>query len=412
MKLHWAVLINNNSDTSGFLEDLENGYFPEPLSHLKHQKGALFSKVTLERFMTEEERHENRVIDHIAQPLRSLSSGEQKRALLKYIFDLEPSYVVLDNPFDNLDAPFVEEMVQMLTARAETIQFIQMISRKKDVLPFINQFAQLEKGAFNILRILPEEGNKKPLPKTLQAIPGPVHDHPAQQGPLIVFKDVHVAYGNKAILQAINWRVAPGEFWQLKGPNGSGKSTILSMITGDNPKAFGQDIHLFGKKKGSGESVWDIKKNIGYFSPIMTDKFSGRHSVEHMLISGLTDSIGLYVRPTETQERCAQEWLHLLGLQRERNTHFHALTPGKQRLVMTARAMVKHPPLLILDEPTAGLDDASASFFVQLVNTFAAQSSSAVIFVSHREEPGLRPKAILELVPGPEGSRGTVQKGK
>ena len=180
------------------------------------------------------------------------------------------------------------------------------------------------------------------------------------------------------------------------------------MITGENPKGYGQELYIFGQKKGSGESVWDIKKNIGYFTPSMTDKFTGYHSVEFMIISGLTDSIGLYSRPTEAQLRIAKEWLLLLQMWPLKDTLYNNLTMGQKRLVMCARAMIKHPALLIFDEPTASLDDESALLFVALVNKFAKESESTIIFVSHRKEPGLTPDRIYELQLTDQGSLGTV----
>ncbi|WKX74833.1 ABC transporter ATP-binding protein [Zobellia laminariae] len=159
------------------------------------------------------------------------------------------------------------------------------------------------------------------------------------------------------------------------------------MITGENPKGYGQELYIFGRKKGTGESVWEIKKRIGYFTPSMTDKFTGYHSVSHMIISGFYDSVGLYINPTEAQLRLAKEWLTLIGLWDMKDALFHDLSMGQKRLIMCARAMIKHPPLLILDEPTAGLDDDSAALFVALVNKFATQSNTTVIFVSHRKEP-------------------------
>jgi molybdate transport system ATP-binding protein len=217
-----------------------------------------------------------------------------------------------------------------------------------------------------------------------------------------------VAYGDTPILHAINWDIRPGEFWQLRGKNGSGKTTLLSMITGDNPKGYGQELILFGIKKGSGESIWDIKKKIGYFTPAMIDRFTGYHSLQNMLISGIMDSIGLYIKPTEVQIRLAGEWLALIGMRGMKETYFHDLSMGHQRLVMCVRAMIKHPLLLILDEPTAGLDDRSARLFVSLVNKIAEESKTAIVFVSHREEPGLQAKFEYELVESEKGSLGKV----
>ena len=225
---------------------------------------------------------------------------------------------------------------------------------------------------------------------------------------LITLKNVNVSYNDRPILKNITWEIGRGEFWELSGNNGSGKTTILSMITGENPKGYGQELYLFGYKKGSGESVWDIKKNIGYFTPTMTDKFTGYHSLEHMMISGILDSVGLYVRPTEAQLRLAKEWLQLINMWHLKDTLFHDLTLGQRRLIMTTRAMIKHPLLLILDEPTVGLDDNSAKLLVSLVNKMAQESKSTIIFVSHRKESALQPQFIFRLKEGEGGSQGEV----
>ena len=241
-------------------------------------------------------------------------------------------------------------------------------------------------------------------------IPSPLKKIAYGDTVLIELKGVNVSYFEKPILKNINWEIKKGDFWELRGKNGSGKTTILSMITGENPKGYGQELFIFGRKKGSGESVWDIKKHIGYFTPAMTDKFTGYHSVENMVISGLTDSIGLYVRPTEAQLRTAREWLNLIGMWEMRHTLFHDLTMGQKRLVMCARAMIKHPILLIFDEPTAGLDDGSAELFVGLVNKFAEESETTIVFVSHRSESNLNPDFVYELEMRDGGSVGKVLK--
>ena len=142
----------------------------------------------------------------------------------------------------------------------------------------------------------------------------------------------------------------------------------------------------------------------------MTDKFTGYHSVEHMMISGILDSVGLYVKPTESQLRLAKEWLQLINMWHLKDSHFHDLTMGQKRLVMTTRAMIKHPLLLILDEPTAGLDDLSAILLIALVNKIAQESNSTIIFVSHRNEEGLRPQFRFMLKEGKHGSLGEMQR--
>ena len=411
MQQHWAVFINNNSNKTGFIGQLLSDRLPVPFVSLNGKRAALFSKLELDQFIEEEERHDHKILtSETTQSLQTMSSGERKKALLTYLLSTKPDYLVLDNPFDNLDMSFQETFKKMLGKIASEINMVQLISRREDLLPFVTNYAVLEGSKLVILDERSEftgrMEHKALNPDT--AIPSAPELPCKSADPLILLKNVSVFYSGKPILRDINWRIRPGEFWQLAGRNGSGKTTILSMITGDNPKGYGQELYIFGRRKGSGETVWDIKRQLGYFTPAMIDRFRGYHSLEHMLISGLTDSIGLYLRPTEAQIRIANEWLHLLGLEGFRDTYFHDLSTGLQRLVMCARAMIKHPPLLILDEPTAGLDDNSAALFVSLVNKFARESSTAIVFVSHRAEPGLKPNAVFQLEMTAQGSVGTV----
>ncbi len=407
---HWAIFIDNESNKSEFVQSILKGNPPQALDALADLNGALFSKLTIERFMDEEDRHGKKVITKPGeQSLRSMSSGEQKKTLLNYLFKAKPDYLILDNPFDNLDTDSQKKLVNTLTDNSLLITFIQFISRKDDLLPFITNYASLKKSSLIVQKDLTFfSGSTSKIPFS-EKIPEPLHKIPYSRSILLELKGVHVKYGDKSILQNINWIIKQGEFWQLIGKNGSGKTTILSMLTGENPKGYGQELFLFGIKKGSGESIWDIKRKIGYFTPAMTDKFTGYHSVENMLISGLNDSIGLYIRPTEAQLRLAKEWLALIDMWHIRAKRFHDLSMGQKRLVMTVRAMIKHPLLLILDEPTAGLDDASAKLLVALVNKMARESNVTTVFVSHRKEPGLEPDKIYELQMTENGSVGVIK---
>jgi molybdate transport system ATP-binding protein len=178
------------------------------------------------------------------------------------------------------------------------------------------------------------------------------------------------------------------------------------MIFGDNPKAYGQDITLFGVKKGSGESVWEIKQKIGYFSSEILRGIKRHDSIGNMIVSGFFDSIGLYKTPTITQIKIAQQWLYVLGMFDMRKQSFLSLSNGHKRLVLIARAMVKNPPLLILDEPTNGLDDTDAELFTELINKIAKETNTAILYVSHQKEENLKPDFIFGLIPEESGSIG------
>ena len=404
---HRAIFINNQSQCDQLIEDILNGLrIPAEFKYLKDLKGVLFSKGALDDFIEEEEIHDQKwLTSNTEQSLKSMSSGERKKALLAYLLQSDPDYLILLNPFDNLDSESQIGLKERLIKLSTKKQILLFLSRKADLLPFISNFYFLKDKQLIPLHLAPEIENPslyeftKPIPKPLERIP---YEH-AQ---IVQLKNVCVSYGSSQILDKVNWVIRPGEFWKLSGPNGSGKSTLLSMINGDNPKAYGQDINIFGYQKGKGESVWDLKKSMGYFTPAMIDRFKGYHSLENMIISGLFDSIGLYVKPGNVHQRLAKEWLELIGMDHKKDKYFHTLSLGEKHLIMCIRAMIKHPPLLILDEPTAGLDDKSAALVVALANKMAQESETAIIFVSHREEPLLKTQYEFQLSPAESGSLG------
>ena len=407
---HTAIYTDNNSFKKEFAEQLLKGSTPEDLSFLRGLKGAYFSNSSLDNFLEAEARYDRSGLNLGQRTLKSLSSGERKKALLKYLLNQKPEFLILDDVFNNLDTASREDLKTDLQKRGANLIVIQFLSRTEDRLSFI------EKGAFLSGNQLSGFPNYSPLqnPLKLDIYDGKLPPPPGPDIPLpdilIEFRKVNLSYQESRILKNIDWKIKQGEFWELRGPNGSGKTSLITMIIGDNPKAYGKDLFLFGSRKGSGESVWDIKEKIGYFTPALTDRFRGNHKAEAMLISGLLDSVGLYIKPTDQQQILARKWLALLGLSDLSNVLFRKLSEGHQRLLMCARAMIKHPPLLILDEPTAGLDEASAQLLIALVRKMAKDSRTAIVFVSHRKEPGLQADNILELLPGHQGSQGKIHR--
>jgi molybdate transport system ATP-binding protein len=376
------------------------------ISDYADKKGALFSEITLNKFIDEEIRHGHfDVITSANNSLHKSSDGERKKALLKHLISTNPEYLILDNIFGSLDQISQKEIKNSLKELSKKIPIVQLTKRMNDILGFVNQIYQYSGKALVPVKNI-NTWNKKKKDSFIGFLPEAYQRIKIKSGSLVELKNVTVTYGSRTILNNISLTIKSGEFWQLSGPNGSGKTTILSLISGDNPKAYLQDITLFGIKKGSGESVWELKKNIGYFSSEMTRGFSRLDSIEKMIISGFFDSVGLYQAPKDRQIMLAHQWLELLGLLEIRKTNFLRLSTGHQRLVLIARAMVKHPPLLILDEPTASLDDSDALLVSDLINKIAEESNTAILYVSHRVEPGLNPSHLYELVPSENGSVG------
>jgi molybdate transport system ATP-binding protein len=409
-----GLYLSNTSNKKSIIEKIMTNRFLNTIIDLNSMKGVLHSTITINRFVEEELRHDRFLIQNADNSsLGSMSGGQQKKALLMYLIAQKPDYMVLDDVYSNIDKETQQSITVTLGQLAKTTLLIQVFFRKRDILPCIgivltideNNAIVKEESAESFMTIMPspETGiNRFNLPKEYD-------ENHADINPLIQLNSVSVKYFDKKVLDKVNWTIQKGEFWQLTGPNGSGKSTLLSIITGDNPRGYGQDMILFGKKKGTGESIWDIKRQIGYFTPSMILQFTRDDTVENMIISGLLDSVGLYIKPSDLQKDIAKSWLEMLGPS-YRNKSFQDLSIGQQRMVMVVRAMVKHPPLLILDEPTIELDDENSRLFIEMVNVIASGKKIAIVYVSHRDEPGLKPDKIFELVPGSEGSKGIVSE--
>jgi len=219
--------------------------------------------------------------------------------------------------------------------------------------------------------------------------------------------DVTVGYGSTPVLDRITWTVSAGENWQIAGPNGAGKTTLLSLVTGTNPKAYGQDISLFGRRRGSGESVWDIKQKIGVVSGDFHHAYPARVRVLDAVLSGFTDSAGFFEAASGHQLEIARQWLRLLRLEGRADIRLRELSYGLQRAVLVARAMVKLPPLLIADEPCQGLDDSYTRLVLSLLDRIGAETPTTILYVSHNPDHTLDSvRRRLTLIPDGRGSRG------
>ncbi|MBY0480251.1 MAG: ATP-binding cassette domain-containing protein [Chitinophagaceae bacterium] len=409
---HIAIYLPANTDKHRFIAELQKDDFLLSRFGLKGPNGAIFSETSLDDYMNEEFLHGRTDFDTgYNRQLHAMSSGEQKKAFLNYLLERNPDYLILDSLYDHLDIASQEKLKTNLTEVAANKTIIQIIHRRKELLPFMKQFYSFIEN--ELLQHQDEGALVRKMEELLilpfdTALPQPLHKIHLPKDCLIEMKNLSVQYNGQPILQSINWQIRAGEFWQLVGPNGSGKSTLLSLIAGDNPKGYGQDLFLFGKKKGSGETVWEIKQFIGYFNANIVQHFSRLDSIEKMIVGGFFDSIGLYIKPSDQQMRLAGEWLQFIGLYEQRNKAIQFLPLAQQRMVLIARAMVKHPPLLILDEPTAGLDDASAALIIKMIQEIAAESKSAILYVSHSKEEGIFPDKIMELHPSENGSSGKI----
>jgi molybdate transport system ATP-binding protein len=214
----------------------------------------------------------------------------------------------------------------------------------------------------------------------------PYTDDVQPDGEVVRLNKVSIRYGERTILKELDWTINKGEKWALSGDNGSGKSTLLSLICADNPQSYACDIALFGKKRGTGESIWEIKKHIGYVSPEMHRAYLKNIPAIDILASGLHDSVGLYKRPNPEQMHICEWWMDILGIHELKDRNFLQLSSGEQRLVLVARAFVKDPELLILDEPLHGLDMYNRRLVKDVIEAFCMRKGKTLIMVTHYQE--------------------------
>ncbi|MBI6549682.1 molybdate ABC transporter ATP-binding protein ModF [Xenorhabdus lircayensis] len=337
--------------------------------------------------------------DLLSRRFKYLSTGEIRKVLLCQALMADPDLLILDEPFDGLDAYAREQLSQLLGSLvAKGITLVLILTRFHELPDFVEKVGVLadcyltlagEKESILAESLVAQLAHSEEL----KDIHLPETDEyradeqlPADQ-PLVSMRNVTVQYNDKPILHGLNWQVDPDEHWQITGENGAGKSTLLSLITGDHPQGYSNELILFGRQRGSGETIWDIKRHIGYVSNSIHLEYRVSTSVRNVILSGFFDSIGLYQAVSDRQQQLADEWLDLLGLSgNPAISPFHSLSWGQQRLVLIARALVKHPALLILDEPLQGLDPLNRQLVLRFIDIMISKGDTQLLFVSHHQE--------------------------
>ena len=364
--------------------------------------------------------------------LRFLSTGEFRKVLLCKVLASGPDALIIDAPFDGLDKVSRENLKNLIMDLIKSGERIFIVTSRQNEIPVeIENVLYLKEGKIvyagsihsdDYLKLLQIEKDKKENPsvgfsdninsiaakfekdakatkdtnntndtKTANRKNIPVTSA-FQVEDIILMKNVSVTYDGVKIISNINWDVKKGERWKITGPNGSGKSTLMSLINGDNTKAYLNDISLFGKKRGSGESIWDIKKRIGFVSGDLQMNFRIRTNVLDTVLSGFFDSIGLYNNVSGLQMEEALKWLKAAALVDKKDTMFEELSYGEKRLTLIIRAFIKRPELLILDEPCQGLDEENTISVINLIDIISENNDTTIIFISH--DTSLLPKGF------------------
>ena len=282
-------------------------------------------------------------------------------------------------------------------SRTASLQIVLVLSMMEDVPDFITHVIPVADGvvgekqtlaqyrdAFAKLdaeRVVADEALFASIEQRIAELPYKNVNYLSEE--VIRFNNVNIRYGERVILKDLNWTVRRGDVWALCGENGSGKSTLLSLVCADNPQAYACDISLFGRKRGTGESIWEIKKHIGYVSPEMHRAYMKDMPAIEIVASGLHDTVGLYRRPHPDQMAGCEWWMDVFGVSLCKDKSFMQLSSGEQRLCLLARAFVKDPELLILDEPLHGLDTFNRRRVKRIIEAFCRRRDKTLIMVTH-----------------------------
>ena len=326
-----------------------------------------------------------------------LSSGELRKFKLASSLFTDPRVLIMDNPFIGLDAETRDQLKELLATLSEErqLQIILVLSKSDEIPEFITHVVEVRE-----MRVLPKITretylqSRPPFPtrllsdkKAQEILNMPTNQLAAATSQEVIrFNNVSIRYGSRTILKDLTWTVNQGERWALSGQNGSGKSTLLSLVCADNPQRYACDISLFGHKRGFGNSIWDIKKHIGYVSPEMHRSYRQDIPAIRIVASGLQDTIGLYTKPKETEYAVCRQWMDIFGIGHLAERTFLKMSSGEQRLVLLARAFVKDPDLLILDEPLHGLDNYNRRLVKDIIETFCQRPGKTLIIVTHYQE--------------------------
>ena len=329
--------------------------------------------------------------------IRFLSTGEMRKILIARALMKSPELLILDEPFEGLDRHSRELLTKtIIDLMNQQITIILVTHRFEEIIPDISHFLCLKDCSVflqgsrdevltgkNMSCLYDKQAVSFFLPGSEDNWEPPKKDRTSV---IVEFRNTTVKYGALPVLDNLNWTMKRGENWAIVGPNGSGKSTLLSLIIGDNPQAYANEIHLFGKRRGTGESIWEIKKRVGLVSSELQVNYRKRMRVYDVVLSGFHDSIGLYRTSSNAQHRVAQHWMKVLDITDKANLWFDQLSYGQKRMVLLARSMVKLPPLLVLDEPCQGLDLSNRTIVLDIVDYIGRETETDILYVTHYQD--------------------------
>jgi len=400
-------------------EFVEGGVDPGTLARdfiLRRKRGTRSTSETPVPERLETLAHRLGIESVLARGMKYLSTGEIRKVLLCRELLREPAWLVFDEPYEGLDSATrlvlsteLDRLVNASRTDASATRVLIITDRYEHVPEATTHVLHIEdrrvafagpRGAFEA-RGIPKElrglaldeaaSLGHALAETLAEraaarTPSAANHEPS--APLVSMRNVTVSYAERRVLEGLNFEIARGQHTLVRGPNGCGKTTLLNLINGDNPQVYANDVTICGMKRGSGESVWDIKKQLGQVSYALHVEYAYRCTANliECVLSGFYDSIGLYQEPGYAEIHAAERWLSVVGLLNKRAEPFTQLSYGEQRVALILRAVIKQPPLLILDEPCHGLDPRHRSEVLTIADYIGRHTDSTLLYVTHDPE--------------------------
>ncbi len=334
----------------------------------------------------------------LEKPALAVSTGEMSRVLVARELIRRPKMLILDEPFEGLDRSGRQDSMALLDRLAISgMPIILVTHRPEEMLSATTHVLTVEGGRIVGARAVNEDSalydaasaSVTREPRRYRPSGHPGHREASRRvsaAPLIDMKTVTVRYGDTIVLDRFTWAVEAGEHWAITGPNGAGKSTILKLITGDCLQVYANRIRLFGKDRGVAQTLWETRKRLGVVSHDLSSGYQKHMSAMDVVCSGFFDSVGLYRHCDTVQAGIAKRWLTQMDISALSQTPFNQLSQGQRQMILIARAMVKNPKLLILDEPCAGLDPENRQAVLRLLELIGRSGATGLIVVSHHED--------------------------
>ena len=301
-----------------------------------------------------------------------LSNGQLKKVLiLRNMVTGLPRVLLCDYPFEGLDHVSRIDLAAFIDHLARTFGITIIVVDHDHHLPAVINRRLVLKD----LQILTGE-NVQPSGGTKVLDPITRVDNPPVN-PVVEMKNITIRYGEKDIIKDLSWVINRGERWALTGKNGSGKTTLFSLIFADHPMAYSQQVYLFGKRRGSGESIWDIKRRINYLGPEL---------INYLNPGSITISAREYIRSQnknvtpETLRRALEHFdvAHFI------DSPVRTLSSGQAQLMLIIGSLMTGKELLLLDEPFQFLDPEQK----ERVSTYLQEhlhEDSTLILITHYE---------------------------